>query len=124
MEKEFIKCILRAVILLCTLIIVSSGNPAARVGDTQLCPAATPFPHGGGPILPPGCPSVLIGGKPAARLGDEVHCVASFPIVYGGHIVTGSSSVFIGGKPAARLGDFTDHGGMIITGCESVLIGN
>jgi uncharacterized Zn-binding protein involved in type VI secretion len=27
-------------------------------------------PHVGGPILPPCCPTVLIGGQPAARVGD------------------------------------------------------
>ena len=28
------------------------------------------IPHVGGPILPPGAVTVLIGGQPAARMGD------------------------------------------------------
>ena len=32
-------------------------------------------PHVGGPILPPGCPTVLIGMMPAARVGDMATCV-------------------------------------------------
>ena len=43
--------------------------PAARVGDMHTCPMVTPPPHVSGPILPPGCPTVLIGGMPAARVG-------------------------------------------------------
>ena len=43
--------------------------PAARVGDMHTCPMVTPgtppIPHVGGPVLPPGCPTVLIGGLPA-----------------------------------------------------------
>ena len=27
-------------------------------------------PHVGGPVLPPGCATVLIAGQPAARVGD------------------------------------------------------
>jgi uncharacterized Zn-binding protein involved in type VI secretion len=55
------------------------GKPAARVGDIHTCPMVTPgtppVPHVGGPILPPGCPTVLIGGTPAARMGDMATCV-------------------------------------------------
>ena len=51
--------------------------PAARVGDMHTCPMVNPgpVPHVGGPILPPGCPTVLIGGLPAARVGDMAICV-------------------------------------------------
>ena len=42
--------------------------------------AGTP-PHPPSPIVPPGCPTVLIGGRPAARLGDLAGCGA--PIVAG-----------------------------------------
>ena len=49
--------------------------PAARVGDMHVCPMQTPglppIPHVGGPILPPGCPHVLIGNMPAACMGDS-----------------------------------------------------
>ena len=50
------------------------GMPAARVTDMHTCPMVTPgtppVPHVGGPILPAGCPTVLIGFMPAARVGD------------------------------------------------------
>ena len=53
--------------------------PAARVGDMHVCPMQTPglppIPHVGGPILPPGCPHVLIGNMPAAGMGDSAVCV-------------------------------------------------
>jgi len=75
-------------------------------------------PHVGGPILPPGCPTVLIGGLPAARVGDMATC-AGPPDT----IVKGSATVMIGSMPAARLGDNTAHGGVIILGCPTVLIG-
>ena len=52
------------------------GMPAARAGDMHVCPAFDgPVPHVGGPILPPGCPTVLIGAMPAARVGDMASCV-------------------------------------------------
>ena len=50
--------------------------PAARVGDMHTCPLSDgPKPHVGGPILPPGAPTVLIAGMPAARVGDMCTCV-------------------------------------------------
>jgi len=92
---------------------------AARVGDMHTCPMLTVLvPHVGGPILPPGCPTVLIGGMPAARVGDLATCTGPPD-----SIVKGSSSVMIGGMPAARMGDTTAHGGSIIIGCPTVLIG-
>lgn len=92
---------------------------AARVGDMHTCSLVTPAgPHVGGPILPPGCPTVLIGGQPAARVGDMLTC-AGPPDV----IIAGSSTVMIGGVPAARMGDATAHGGSIILGAPTVLIG-
>jgi uncharacterized Zn-binding protein involved in type VI secretion len=99
------------------------GNPAARVGDMHVCPMVNPgtppVPHVGGPILPPGCTTVLIGGAPAARKGDLASCVGSTDA-----IITGSATVLIGGLPAARMGDQTAHGGTISVGCPTVLIGN
>ena len=76
------------------------------------------IPHVGGPILPPGCPTVLITGLPAARLGDLATCVG-VPDT----ITAGSATVLIGGQPAARLGDATAHGGVITLGAPTVLIG-
>lgn len=93
--------------------------PAARVGDMHVCPMITVLvPHVGGPIIPPGCPTVLIGGQPAACMGDMVTCVGPPDT-----ILMGSATVLIGGKPAARMGDPTAHGGTIILGCMTVEIG-
>lgn len=93
--------------------------PAARITDMHVCPMVTGVvPHVGGPILPAGEPTVLIGGLPAARVGDMATCVGPPDT-----IVMGSSTVFIGGMPAARLGDTTAHGGTIVLGETTVLIG-
>ena len=95
------------------------GQPAARAGDMHVCPMVTVLvPHVGGPILPPGCPTVLIGGMPAARVGDMAVCVGPPDV-----IALGCFTVLIGGMPAARLGDMTAHGGTIILGLPTVLIG-
>lgn len=95
------------------------GQPAARISDMHTCPMANgPVPHVGGPILPPGCPTVLIGKLPAARMGDQAVCVGPPDV-----IVKGSPTVLIGKKPAARQGDNTAHGGVIVLGCFTVLIG-
>jgi uncharacterized Zn-binding protein involved in type VI secretion len=97
-------------------------QPAARITDMHVCPMVTPavppIPHVGGPILPPGAVTVLIGGLPAARVGDMAVCVGPPDI-----IVMGSFTVLIGGMPAARMGDMTAHGGTIILGEPTVLIG-
>ena len=92
---------------------------AARITDMHVCPMTTgPVPHVGGPILPPGCATVLIGGMPAACVGDMATCTGPPD-----SIVAGSATVLIGGKPAARMGDSMAHGGTIILGCFTVLIG-
>lgn len=97
------------------------GKPAARITDMHICPMANPngSPHVGGPILPPGESTVLIGGMPAARVGDMAVC-SGLP----DSIAMGSATVLIGGLPAARLGDSTAHGGSIAAGCSTVLIGD
>jgi uncharacterized Zn-binding protein involved in type VI secretion len=93
--------------------------PAARVTDMHTCPMVTVLvPHVGGPILPPGCPTVLIGFLPAARIGDMAVCVGPPDV-----IAMGSPTVVIGNMPAARIGDLTAHGGVIVLGCPTVLIG-
>ena len=64
--------------------------PAARVTDMHTCPMVTGVvPHVGGPILPPGCPTVMIGMLPAARMGDNT--------AHGGVIVLGHPTTMIGG---------------------------
>ena len=92
---------------------------AARLSDMHTCPMVTGIvPHVGGPILPPCCPTVIIGALPAARVGDMLTCVGPPDT-----IAMGSTSVIIGGQPAARLGDPTVHGGIIVMGCPTVIIG-
>jgi uncharacterized Zn-binding protein involved in type VI secretion len=96
--------------------------PAARVTDMHVCPMLTPalppIPHVGGPLLPPGAPTVLIGGLPAAVVGTLCLCVGPPDV-----IIMGSTTVLIGGQPAARLGDSTAHGGTIVAGSPTVMIG-
>lgn len=98
------------------------GQPAARITDMHVCPmldaSVPPIPHVGGPILPPGAPTVLIAGLPAARLGDMAVCVGPPD-----SIVAGSPTVLIGGQPAARMGDACSHGGTVVAGAPTVLIG-
>jgi uncharacterized Zn-binding protein involved in type VI secretion len=92
--------------------------PAARISDMHVCPMFTgPVPHVGGPVLPPGGITVLIGGLPAARVSDMCVCVGPPDV-----IALGSFTVLIGGLPAARMGDLTAHGGSIILGCPTVII--
>jgi len=98
------------------------GKPAARVTDMTV--------HGG-TIMPPGCPTVLIGGLPAARMLDMHVCPMVTPAVVpiphvGGPIVLGSSGVMIGKMPAARVMDQAVCVGppdMIAMGCFTVMIG-
>ena len=94
--------------------------PAARITDMHVCPMVTGIvPHVGGPILPPGCPTVLLGGLPAARVTDMLTCVGP-PDMIG----LGSFTVMIGGMPAARMGDMTAHGGVIVGPCCPTVIIN
>lgn len=95
------------------------GQPVARVADMHICPMVTGVvPHVGGPILPPGCITVLIGKMPAARVSDFAVCVGPPD-----NIILGSMTVLIGKMPAARMGDTTAHGGKIVLGFPTVLIG-
>ncbi|MHC4529713.1 MAG: PAAR domain-containing protein [Planctomycetota bacterium] len=97
--------------------------PAARITDMHTCPMQDPTPvgpkpHVGGPILPPGCPTVLIGFLPAACVGDAATCVGPPDA-----IAKGSMTVLIGNRPAARMGDSMAHGGTIVAGFPTVMIG-
>jgi uncharacterized Zn-binding protein involved in type VI secretion len=93
--------------------------PAARITDMHTCPMVTGVvPHVGGPIMPPGCPTVMIGSLPAARATDMATCVGPPDV-----IAKGSGTVMIGKMPAARMGDSTGHGGVIVLGCPTVIIG-
>lgn len=95
--------------------------PAARVTDMHTCPKVEPgpVPHVGGPVLPTGEPTVLIGFVPAARKGDALVCVGPPD-----KISQGEPTVLIGDKDAARMGDSTEHGGVLVLGCPTVLIGS
>lgn len=95
------------------------GMPASRITDMHVCPMVTVLvPHVGGPILPPGAMTVLIGGLPAARVTDLAVCVGPPDT-----IVLGSFTVLTMGMPQARMGDLTAHGGTIVLGCPTVLVG-
>lgn len=93
---------------------------AARVSDMHTCPMVDPGPkpHVGGPVLPAGAPTVLIGNMPAARAGDMASCAGPPD-----SILLGEPTVLINDMPAARMGDMTAHGGSIQIGCMNVLIG-
>ncbi len=95
--------------------------PAARITDMHVCPKVEPgpVPHVGGPVLPTGEPTVLIGFMPAARKGDKLLCTGPPDTIQGGE-----PSVLIGYQDAARLGDDTAHGGVIVAGCPTVIIGS
>ena len=96
------------------------GQPAARLTDMHVCPMWDgPVPHVGGPVVAPGCPTVLIGGLPAARVTDMAVCCGPPDM-----IAQGSPTVLIGGLLAARMGDMTVHGGVIVVGDPTVLIGD
>jgi uncharacterized Zn-binding protein involved in type VI secretion len=98
------------------------GMPASRITDMHVCPMVTPgvppIPHVGGPILPPGAVTVLIGGLPAARVTDMAVCVGPPDV-----IALGSFTVLTMSMPQARIGDTTAHGGSIVLGCFTVLVG-
>ena len=95
------------------------GMPAARLTDMHVCPMVTVIvPHVGGPIVGPGCPTVLIGSLPAARVGDMVVCVGPPDT-----IVMGSFTVLIGSQPAAHMTSLCAHGGTVILGMPTVLVG-
>lgn len=109
------------------------SEQAARVSDRHTCPrmevvitgpgTSTMVPHVGGPILPPGAPTVFIAGKPAATVGDRCKCDGPYQTVIVDIIVSGSSTVMINAKPAARRGDRTAHNGVIVEGAPTVMIG-
>ena len=96
--------------------------PASRVGDMHVCPMVTPgvppIPHVGGPVMPPGAITVIIGGMPAARMSDMCICVGPPDL-----IAMGSTTVITSGMPQARIMDQCAHGGMLVMGCPTVIVG-
>jgi uncharacterized Zn-binding protein involved in type VI secretion len=93
--------------------------PASRVSDLHLCPSFTILvPHVGGPIAPPGSPSVLIGGLLAARVTDPAVCVGPPDSV-----ASGAATVLASGLPLAHVRSQCLHGGLVIVGNPSVQVG-
>lgn len=93
--------------------------PAARIADMHVCPMVTGIvPHVGGPILPPGGATVLVGKMPAARVGDMATCVGPPDV-----IAMGAFTKLFQKMPAARLTSMTAHGGTVVVGFPTVLIG-
>lgn len=97
--------------------------PQARLMDMHACfmPAPPPAPPSPVPtplpIIPPCCPTVLVGGKPAARMFDMCNPANPHPII------KGSMSVLIGTQPAARVLDNCACGGVVAMGQINVLVG-
>jgi uncharacterized Zn-binding protein involved in type VI secretion len=51
------------IIMLTSFTVIIGGMPAARAGDMTMHPSCVaPIPMPVGKILPPGCPTVMIGG--------------------------------------------------------------
>lgn len=94
------------------------SNPASRIGDWHKCPVCDPKPHVGGPVVGPGCPTVLIGGQPAAAAGDVCTCVGPPDA-----ISEGCPTVLVGNRPIAFKGAKTSHGGSLMQGEKSVTVG-
>ncbi|NQD93691.1 type IV secretion protein Rhs [Pseudomonas sp. CrR25] len=88
-----------------------SGRPAARIGDTVVCPKC------GQNAVVTGISSVLFENMPAATETQGCGC---------GSTITGNviPTVLIGGLPAATLGSTGSHGSEVTSGAASVLIGN
>jgi uncharacterized Zn-binding protein involved in type VI secretion len=66
--------------------VLIGGMPAARAGDTHLCPVPQPHPPS---VFAMASKTVLIGGRPALRAGDVAGC--------GAVLVGGAATVLIGG---------------------------
>ena len=77
------------------------------------------------PILPPCCPTVLVGKMPAARVTDLCLGVVAPPAAnYPPHpIVKGSATVLICKLPAARIGETCTFRGSIVKGEPTVITG-
>jgi uncharacterized Zn-binding protein involved in type VI secretion len=99
------------------------GPPASRIGDMHVCPMVTPgtppVPHVGGPLLPPGVPTVLICKMPAVNApGNQAVCVGPPDVT-----IKGSATVYTQKRMQVRIGDTTAHGGTVTVGAPTVLVG-
>lgn len=92
--------------------------PASRISDMHVCPMVTALvPHVGGPILPPGVPTVLIGMLPAAKVTGMATCVGPPDV-----IAMGAMTVLVQNMPLARITSSCAHGGMVVLGLPTVLV--
>jgi len=72
--------------------VLIGNQPAACMGDGQICPMfCGPKPHTGGTITM-GSQTVLVGGMPVARVSDMTVCSPE-----PGQIAMGDSTVLVGG---------------------------
>ncbi len=92
--------------------------PASRITDMHVCPMVTAVvPHVGGPIMPPGAVTVLIGMLPAAQVGGMAVCVGPPDA-----ILVGGFTLLVGGMPIARLTSTCAHGGAVVGCLPTVLV--
>ncbi|MEM1267108.1 MAG: PAAR domain-containing protein [Pseudomonadota bacterium] len=93
--------------------------PHAQVSSMHVCPMVTGIvPHVGGPVLPPGAITSLVGKMPGAQVTNMATCVGPPDVV-----VMGSFKTMTGKMPAARLGSLCAHGGSVVMGAFTVLVG-
>ncbi|MEM9428302.1 MAG: PAAR domain-containing protein [Pseudomonadota bacterium] len=93
--------------------------PHAQVSSMHVCPMVTGIvPHVGGPVLPPGAITALVGKLPGAQVSGMATCVGPPDVV-----AMGSFKTLTGKMPAARLGSMTAHGGSVVMGAFTVLVG-
>lgn len=97
------------------------SQPASTITHMHTCPLVgpAPCPHVGGPILPPGVPTVLILSMPAAPApGNTLVCCCAPDTT-----VKGSATVLVSSRMQVRMGDMTAHGGSVVQGAPTVLAG-
>lgn len=96
-------------------------QPGATITHMHVCPLVgpAPCPHVGGPILPPGVPTVLVMGLPAAPAPGNMIVCCCVPDV----TAMGSPTVLVGNRMWARMGDVCAHGSTIVQGAPTVLVG-
>ncbi|MEM6304075.1 MAG: PAAR domain-containing protein [Pseudomonadota bacterium] len=97
---------------------------ASKITDMHVCPMVTPgpvpVPHVGGPVLPPGVPTVLASTMPATPIANMCTCVGPPDVT-----LKGSATVLIQNRMWVRLGiDTTAHGGTIVgPGAPTIIVG-
>ena len=97
---------------------------ASKITDMHVCPMVTPgvppIPHVGGPVLPPGVPTVLASFMPATPIGNM--CTGVGPPDVTSKV---SATVLIQNRMWVRIGiDVTAHGGTIVgPGAPTIIVG-